>query len=146
MSILLAQNEASLSVECQLPALYESVVIQEPAFPMIQSKDIEKGYIDAIKPLIVQISSNVDWQMIGVTSQENLYSTPGQFKSIQKMQWKTASTQFKSFHQANPSMMLKGNAGINKHDFKIQYRLLLDWKDASPGQWQFSPIFTIQPL
>lgn len=143
---LQAQNSVSITVENQLPVLHEFSVLQAAVFPVVLAKDIDIGYIDAVKPLKLQISSNVNWQLVATVPQGNLYLTPGQYKSVQSMQWKAANKTYKSFTNTGPTIITQGEAGVHELSIDVFYRLLLNWKDSSPGQWMFTPQFSIQPL
>lgn len=105
------------------------------SFPEPTEEDLQRGYIEKREIIELTVESNVPWALSFYTDAENMgISNDGSYiKPIQHFQVRVDGSRYQGLKNDSQSFLF-GTA--TKKAFAVDYRMLLDRENHSPGSYQ----------
>ncbi len=112
------------------------------AFPEASLEDLERGYIEKQEIVEMTLESNVPWSLSFYTNDETMgTSHDGTYtKPIQHFQVRVDGGSYIDLSNINQEFLF---GSPTKTSFSIDYRMLLDRENHSPGNYQASVTYTL---
>jgi len=142
---LLGQATHSISTFISIPPIQDIQIQSNHSFPEIYVQDINNGHIDIDRAVRLTVFSNVPWRIVIRSSSENLYVSPGRFKSVNDLKWRVGSQIYQSLSGV-VIVVARSNQPAKNEIIEVDYRLIIGWKNTPPGRWEVDPEFRIEPL
>ena len=112
-------------------------------FPPTTPAHLEQGYIEAEQALLISVSSNTGWKVTVKTTDDDMGTLGGRLKPISDLLWKR--------HRVGPyrpithddQLVMARTTPVAQRRMFLDYRVLLDWVEDSPGAYEISLLFTV---
>ncbi|MBB63840.1 MAG: hypothetical protein CMO81_02130 [Waddliaceae bacterium] len=136
-------QELNVLVQMTVPPL-QNLELSQNSLNMPESKteDFDRGYIDFPDALTLNISSNVPWKVL-VHTEDLTLTNRNPPKPLADLLWKRSKRNRYRALRNKTRRVARSQNPVFDRKIDLDFRVLLDWVDDSPGNYQTTLIFTV---